>query len=63
MKLTIEINDEVARALGILRQVTGLSIEECAVRLIAQGIQSVQHEIAFHKARKINNETTTKALQ
>lgn len=63
MKLTIEVNEQVAKALGILHQFTGLSLEECAVRSIVQGIQSVQHEIAFHKARKINNETTTKALQ
>lgn len=63
MKLTIEINEQVVKALEILHQFTGFSLEECAVRSIVQGIQSVQHEIAFHKARKINNETTTKALQ
>jgi hypothetical protein len=63
MKLEIEVNDQVVKALDILHQFTGLSLEECAVRSIVQGIQAVQHEIAFHKARKINNETTTKALQ
>lgn len=64
MKLEIEITNQVAvDMIKHLNVWTKLDIKTLINMAIVSGLKAFCQEYQFNQARKINNETTTKALQ